>query len=295
LNQDIGYPRATIPMRILIRLLLLGACGAAAISACGDTQLIPRAIHDSTPAPTHASQSAAPTVASNLAVAPGFCDSVDTPIPGATVGGGPGEPAPFSVSAVDRAWISVDATIVPACSEVRNDPQPPQVRNLTNGALTDSELSRWVDLDLNNQTLWDWATRHGQWGLERFLLPAGNSAITFVEDGGTIAARGKACEYPSKIYALPIDAAEVAHLTAGQLDVPAVAYAQAWSGPCSITWTAPNGQVTNYPIAAGQEERELDITETRSTPALGSYLLFLSSIDPSSDPVAENILAGSGI
>ena len=228
----------------------------------------------------------------SLAVAAGYCEPVDTPIPGAVPGG---SLPPHDLTVVEEAWLQVQATLVPACSEVTNHPLPVEIKNLTNGLITDAELAGWVDLDINNQTIEEWASRHAQGPFRQFLYPPGNQAIAFLEDGGTIASSNSACEYPRKIYAVAVDAANMAHITGGRVTTAGVGYAQAWAGPCTYRWKSADGQATDYPIAAGQELLELDVTQTEDATALGPYLGFIASVDPRADQVTGNILLASGI
>jgi hypothetical protein len=239
--------------------------------------------------------STVPTGSDGLAVAPGYCDSKDTAIPGASVQGTPNEPTPGSLNSVELAWFSLNATIVPACSEVINDPVPFVTKNLTNGLLSDPQLHTLAGLATNQWTLWEWAGQHDQWGLEQHLYPAGNAAISFIRSGGMIVDQSRACEYPSKVYAVSIDGTEMAHLTGGRLTGDGWGLAVAWSGPCNTAWIAPSGQVTNYPTPAGQEFQELEIMQEATAPALGEYLWFEASVDPGSDDVAAQILQESGI
>jgi hypothetical protein len=230
-----------------------------------------------------------------LAVAAGYCGVTDSRIPGASLLSGTGEPAPGKLSTIQQAWFGINATVVPACSEMINDAVPVDAKNLTDGQLSDAAFQRWIALDTNLWTVWEWAGRKGQWGLERFLYPPGNPAIAFVESGGTITDDGLSCEYPSKVYAIKVDAADMNHLTGGRVDQAGVGYALAWKGPCRTIWTSATGQTTTYSIAAGDEGRELEITqESRSTP-LGDFLLGVASIDAGDDPVATALLSESGV
>jgi hypothetical protein len=130
----------------------------------------------------------------------------------------------------------------------------------------------------------------------RFLLPGGNDATAFIEAGGKVVDNSPACEYPIKVFAVSISASDMSDFTGNNISTAGVAYALAWEGPCTTTWTSATGQVVHqYTITAGQEYLELEVTEIESAPALGEYLLTEASIDPGTNAAAAAILQGSGV
>ena len=254
----------------------------------------------STPNPTRspepsASASAAVTPTNSLAVT-SYCDALDTSIPGAASALAAGQPLSQTLTPVQQAWYQMWASMVPACSEITPDPLSVQTKNLTNDEISDTSLAGWVQLDSNHWALWEWAGQHDQWGLMRFLLSGnGNAATEFVESGGKIVDSTPACEYPVKVYAVSLGAADMSSLTGGRMTAPGIGYALAWAGPCTTTWTSASGQVKNYDTAAGQEYLELEITQTAMSPALGEYLETVGSADPGTNSTAQRILEDSGI
>jgi hypothetical protein len=206
-----------------------------------------------------------------------------------------GQPTLPHLTAVEQAWFEMDATIVPACSEITPNPLPVQTKNLTDGQLSDAALATWKQLDSTGWALWEWAGQHGQWEFMKFLLPGGNDETAYVEAGGAIADLSRACEYPIKVYAVSITADDMSYLTEARITTAGVGYALAWAGPCTTRWISASGQVTDDTTAAGQEYRELEITETKTTPTLGTYLETEASVNPTAGATATTILEESGV
>lgn len=223
------------------------------------------------------------------------CDARDTPIPGAASALADGELNLPGLTAVEQAWFQMYATMVPACSEIMPDPLPVQTKNLTGGQLSDAALAMWVPLDGTLWALWEWAGQHAQYDFMRFLLPTGNDVTAFVEQGGKVVDETPACEYPIKVYAVTITADDMSEFTGGRIATSGVAYALAWAGPCVTEWTSAAGQVTDYPIGAGQEYQELEVTATKTAPALGAYLEMEASVNSSAGAAVASILAESGV
>jgi hypothetical protein len=262
---------------------------AGLLSACGATA------PETTPArtPGH-TETAAPTPTPTT-VPTSYCDAQDTLIPGAAAALASGAPDTATLTPVQQAWLQVDATMVPACSEITPEPLPVQTKNLTSGLLSDADLATWVELDSTGWALWEWAGQHGQYFFMRFLYPPGNDATGFIAQGGKIVDNSPECEYPIKVYAVSITADQMSHFTGAAVGTAGLAFALAWAGPCTTTWTSASGQTTQYPINAGQEYRELEITETETAPALGQYLVTEASIDPGADTTAALVLQESGV
>jgi len=263
---------------------------AGLLAACGATS------GTVTPARSQGAHTASGLPTPTPTVAPtSYCDAQDTAIPGAAAAQADGQLSLPKLTAVEQAWWQMDASMVPACSEITPNPLPVQTKNLTNGQLSNGDLATWVQLDSDHWALWEWAGQHGQYEFMRFLLPGGNDATAFIEDGGKVVDESPSCEYPVKVYAMSITASEMSHFTGGHLTGAGVAYALAWAGPCTTTWTSATGQVTQYPISSGQEYLELEITQTETTPALGAYLLTQGSIDPGADATSATVLRESGV
>jgi hypothetical protein len=260
------------------------------LAACGATSA------STTPAPSQVAHTASAVPTPTPTVAPtSYCDAQDTPIPGATAALADGQLNLPNLTVVEQAWWQVYATMVPACSEITPNPLPMQTENLTGGQLSDAALASWVQLDSTGWALWEWAGQHGQYDFMRFLLPGGNDVTAFVENGGKIVDESPACEYPIKVYAMNITAGDMSEFTGDRLTAAGVGYALAWAGPCTTTWTSSSGQVTDYTTAAGQEYRELEITETKTAPALGQYLETEASVNPTAGPDATTVIQESGV
>jgi hypothetical protein len=84
-------------------------------------------------------------------------------------------------------------------------------------------------------------------------------------------------------------------LTVNRLTNAGVVFVGAAIGPCTSTWTASDGTVTNKGLAAGQEGRELDVTTTHTNAALGQYLVVNDSWDQGDDATADSIFSLVGI
>ncbi|MGA8016389.1 MAG: hypothetical protein WCB85_10775, partial [Candidatus Dormiibacterota bacterium] len=101
------------------------------------------------------------------------------------------------------------------------------------------------------------------------------------------------CEYPEKIAAVPIMAAQMAQLA--YVTGPDIAFVGASKGPCSSMWTAANGSLSYQNIAAGEEERFLLATTLSSNPAVGPIALQDGEYDQGISEVADSIILRSGI
>jgi hypothetical protein len=270
--------------------LAVTAIAAGILSGCGSVSQMTAPERSSGRIPSSAATST-PT-----SLPPSYCGSQDTAIPGAAAALASGQLNVPNLTQVQQAWLQMYATMVPACSEITPDPLQVETKNLTNGQLSDAELETWVQLDSSHWALWEWAGQHGQYDFMRFLLPGGNDATAFIEAGGKVVDNSPACEYPIKVFAVSISASDMSDFTGNNISTAGVAYALAWEGPCTTTWTSATGQVVHqYTITAGQEYLELEVTEIESAPALGEYLLTEASIDPGTNAAAAAILQGSGV
>lgn len=239
---------------------MLSACGA--VSPMTSTEKSPGKVPTVT------------AISTPTSLLPSYCGVQDTTIPGAAAALASGQLNVPNLSQVEQAWLQMYATMVPACSEITPNPLQVETRNLTNGELSDAALASWVQLDSSHWALWEWAGQHGQYDFMRFLLPGGSDAIAFIEAGGKVVDDSPACEYPTKVFAVDVSASDMSDFTGASVTTAGVAYALAWKGPCTTTWTSATGQVVHqYTINAGQEYLELEVTETESAPALGQYLL----------------------
>lgn len=276
------FARAARVVALATATGLLSGCGVSASAPAGSARA-----HSHTQ-----SAISTPTPASALA---SYCDARDTPIPGATSALANGDLSLPNLTAIEQAWFQMYATMVPACSEITPHPLPVETKNLTNGQLSDAELATWVQLDSAGWALWEWAGQHDQFEFMRFLLPSGNDVTAFIELGGSVVDENPACEYPSKVYAVSITGDEMSQLTGAHITTAGIGYALAWLGPCTTAWTSASGQVQEYPIGSGSEYRELEVTETKTSPALGDYLETEASVNPSAGSTAEDILQESGV
>jgi hypothetical protein len=168
----------------------------------------------------------------------------------------------------------MEASMVPACSEIVPDPPPVQTENLTNGELSAADFKTWLQADRESFTLLEWAVRHGQANMVRFLGWSPNVA-NFVRAGGEIR-DSQACAYVEKVSAVALTSGQMIDLTDSTISVAGIAYAQATFGPCSSVWTAANGVVQQEGLTAGEEFRELDITTIRTSLTVGDYVVFVS-------------------
>ncbi|MGA8015241.1 MAG: hypothetical protein WCB85_04920, partial [Candidatus Dormiibacterota bacterium] len=98
---------------------------------------------------------------------------MDTPMPQGTGA---------QLNTTEIYWWQMQATMVPACSEIGGDPPPIQTMNLTDGLMSDAALAAWVAADNETWTLTEWAQRHGQ-GLFIQYLEAGRGSnlVRFVK------------------------------------------------------------------------------------------------------------------
>jgi hypothetical protein len=255
------------------------------LSACGGTS--PKAT------PTRSQGHSASATPTPTSAPTSYCDAQDTPIPGAAAAFANGEPTLPNLTAVQQAWFDMDATMVPACSEITPDPPSVQTKNLTNGQLSDSDFSTWMTADNETFTLIEWAQQHDQpyvirafhWGPEISSLVASGGKV--VDD--------HTCEYSEKVYAVSVTGEQMSSLTSGNSSNPGVVYAQATVGPCTTEWIASDGSVTHHDLASGQEGRELDVTELKNSPAVGQYVAFVASLVVGSEPTADAILGEVGI
>lgn len=264
---------------LAISAWLLIACGA-----------VSPAVTPGRPQDHASSARATSTPISTLAA---YCDAEDTTIPGAAAALSGEQALPNGLSTVQQAWLEMDATMVPACSEITSEPPTVATRNLTNGLVSDTDFSAWVTADEETLTLIEWAQQHDQ----PYLIQAlhwGPSVSSFVASGGKVV-DDRTCEYSEKADAVSVTATEMSDLTSGGSSSSGVAYAQATVGPCSTKWIAANGTVTNHDLAAGREGVELDVTTLRSNPAVGLYVAFVASLDEGFDPTVDAILREIGI
>ena len=82
-----------------------------------------------------------------------YCDPVDTPIPQ-----GPGS----HLTTTEIYWWQMQATMVPACSEIDGDPPSVQSKNMTNGLMSNTAVDAWVNADNETWSLTEWGQQHGQ-------------------------------------------------------------------------------------------------------------------------------------
>jgi hypothetical protein len=190
----------------------------------------------------------------------------------------------------------MDATMVPACSEIVPDPPPVTTQNLTNGELSSAAFQIWVTEDEMWWTLAEWAGQHDQPDfVTDFLLGgSGDTFTSFLRAGGKVV-DSQTCEYASKYGAVAVTAEQMSDLTANRLTNAGVVFVGASVGPCTSSWTASDGTVTHKGLAAGQEGRELDVTATQTNPALGEHLVVNDSWDQGDDAVADSIMGQVGI
>jgi hypothetical protein len=185
----------------------------------------------------------------------------------------------------------MDATMVPACSEVTADSPAVTITNLTNGKLSDAELQTWVKEDEEFWTLFEWGEQHGQADFLQFLYDgASNNAVTFVRNGGKIVDTPP-CEYLERVDALTTTGPEMTSLTNGSDSQPGIAYVGASVGPCSSTWTSATGAQTVHTLAVGQSAWEVDVTSSRTNSALGQYLLYQAGWPQGQSGAADDLIA----
>jgi hypothetical protein len=202
---------------------------------------------------------------------------------------------PADLSTVQLAWIQMNASMVPACSEIVPDPPPVQTQNLTNGELSDAAFQNWVTEDEEWWTLVEWAQQHGQWDFISYLLGGSGDTLTeFVQTDGKVV-DSQTCEYASKYDAVAITGEQMSDLTHDRLTASGIVFVGAAVGPCTSTWTAADGTVTDKGLSAGQEGRELDVTSSGTNAALGTFLFVDDSWDQGDGATADAIFAQVGI
>jgi hypothetical protein len=262
---------------------------ASLAAGCGGTTAKPSPSHSSgTPRATGTSATSSPVTTS-------YCDAQDTTIPGAAAALADQGAQPTNLNAVQQAWFDMDATMVPACSEIKPDPPQVTTKNLTNGALSDADFQTWVTEDEEWWTLVGWAEKHDQPDFITYLQDGGGDTLTtFVRAGGTVVA-SQTCEYASKYDAVAVTGQQMSALTDNTQTNPGVVYVGAAVGPCTDTWTAADGTVTDKGLGQGVEARELDVTETETSPALGQFLVMSAMWDAGDNPIADTIMEQTGI
>lgn len=264
---------------LAISALILGGCGASSpVAKSGRAQdSVSSARATSTPSITQTA----------------YCDPKDTTIPGAAAALAGEQALPNGLSAVQQAWLQMDASMVPACSEVVPDPPSVELSNLTNGLVSSAAFDTWLEADEETLTLIEWAQQHNQ----PYLIQAlhwGPGVSSFVASGGRVV-DDRTCEYSEKADAVSVTGVQMSDLTSGGSSTSGVAYAQATVGPCSTQWISADGTVTTHNLGAGSEGVELDVTTMRSNPAVGPYLAFVVSLDEGFDPTVDAILSEIGI
>jgi len=228
-------------------------------------------------------------------IATSYCDEQDTPIPGAAAFLSDQGPLPTTLTAVQQAWFDMEATMVPACSEIVPDPPAVTMQNLTNGELSNAAFQTWVTEDEMWWTLAEWAGQHDQPDFITYLAgDAGDALTQFVRAGGKVV-DSQLCEYASKYDAVSVTASQMSDLTFNRLTNPGVVFVGAAVGPCTSTWTAADGTITNKGLAASEEGRELDVTSTANNPALGQFLVVNDIWDQGGGTTADSIISQVGI
>jgi hypothetical protein len=270
------------------------ALAVMALPACGGAGARTQSTHSSTARPTVSASGTVRPAPTGAAVATAYCAAQDTAIPdaaqllqGAQVPG-------LVLTPVETAWLQMGATMVPACSEITPDAPPVETKNLSNGAISDAALATWVQEDNQHWAVWEWAQQNKQGGVLRFLEPLGSNLTAFIAAGGKIV-DSAACEFPAKVYAVALTVQQQADLSMPAGSTAEVAFTLAWVGPCTSIWTAADGTVTDENLGTGQELRELDVTDSKSSVALGNYLEYEAGADQGSDPAVDAILSNVGI
>ena len=224
-----------------------------------------------------------------------YCDAQDTTIPGAAAFLAGTGAHPTDLTTVQEAWLDMDATMVPACSEIVPDPPPVTTQNLTNGELSSAAFQTWVTEDEMWWTLAEWAGQHDQGGFIAYLQGgAGNSLTSFVRAGGKVV-DSQVCEYPEKADAVSVTARQMAALTDDVLQNAGVVYVIASVGPCTSGWTTDDGAVSNKGLSASQEAIEVDVTTVDSNAALGQFEIKTAGWDHGDSPTADAIMEQVGI
>jgi len=277
--------------RWLASLTLLASLAAG----CGGGQATGRPA--ASPLTTFSTAHATGTTPSPSASVPptSYCDAQDATIPGAAAFLAGTGAHPTDLTAVQEAWLDMDATMVPACSEIVPDPPPVATRNLTNGELSSAAFQTWVTEDAEWLTLVEWAQQHGQAGLIAYLQGgAGNTLTSFVRAGGKVV-DSQICEYPAKADAVSVTAEQMAALTDNISNTAGVVYVIAAVGPCTSMWTAGDGSGTDKGLSSGQEGIEVDVTSTATNPALGQLLIKNATWDRGDGTVSDGIMQQVGI
>ena len=285
-----GRPCLTRSYRWLAAVALLASLAAGC--GGGQTTARPPAAHSGSSSTAHALGTIPSATTGPIASA--YCDAQDTAIPGAAayLTGGP---LPTNLTTVQQAWLEMQASMVPACSEIVPDPPAVQTQNLSSGELSDADFQTWVTEDEEWWTLVEWAGQHDQPSFITYLAGgAGDTLTSFVRAGGKVV-DSQMCEYALKYDVVTVTGEQMSDLTVDRLTNPGVVYVGAAVGPCTSTWTAADGTVTNKGLAAGQEGRELDVTSTASSPALGQYLVINDIWDQGDGTAADAILGQVGI
>jgi hypothetical protein len=224
-----------------------------------------------------------------------YCDAQDATIPGAAAFLAGTGAHPTDLTAVEEAWLDMDATMVPACSEIVPDPPAVTTQNLTNGELGNADFQTWVTEDAEWLTLVEWAQQHGQAGFITYLQGgAGNTLTSFVRAGGKVV-DSQICEYPEKADVVSVSAEQMAALTDNISQTPGVVYVIAAVGPCTSVWTTADGAVTDKGLSSGQEGIEVDVTSTGTNPALGQLLIKNATWDRGDSTVSDQIMQQVGI
>jgi hypothetical protein len=192
---------------------------------------------------------------------------------------------------VQQAWFQMQASMVPACSEIVPDPAPDTTHNLTNGVLSSADFRTWVTEDQMFWTLMEWAQQHAQASYMQYLLSGGSSsAVVFIRGGGKIVDT-PACEYLETVYALPVTGEQMSDLTGTRESSPGVAFVGGSAGPCSSTWTTASGSVDVHSLASGTAAWEVDITNGKTNAALGNYLTYEASWVQGGNETADALIA----
>ena len=285
-----GRPCLTRSHRWLAALALLASLAAGC--GGGQTTAQPPAAHSGSSSTSHALGTTPSATTSPNATA--YCDPQDTAIPGAAayLTGGP---LPTNLTTVQQAWLDMQASMVPACSEIVPDPPAVQTKNLTNGELSDADFQTWVIEDAEWLTLVEWAGQHDQANFITYLQGGSGTTLTsFVRAGGKVV-DSQVCEYPKKVDAVSVTAAQMQNLLISNSASAGIAYVLAAVGPCASSWTAGDGTVTNKGLSAGQQGIEVDVTATQENPALGSFLLKNATWDQGDGTTADSIVEQVGI
>ncbi len=284
--------RLTRSRRWLATLTLLASLAAG----CGGGQATarPSAAPPDTSSSAHANGTTSGATASPIPTS--YCDAQDTTIPGAAAFLAGQGAHPTNLTAVQEAWLDMEATMVPACSEIVPNPPPVTTQNLTKGELSTADFQTWVTEDEMWWTLAEWAGQHDQPDFVTYFLlgGSGDTFTSFLRTGGKVV-DSQTCEYASKYDAVAVTAEQMSDLTVNRLTSAGVVFVGAAVGPCTSTWTASDGTVTNKGLAAREEGRELDVTTTQTNAALGQYLVVNDSWDQADDATADSIFAQVGI